>query len=144
MAQRFDTFEDFWPYYVRAHSKKSTRLLHLLGTSAAVTSAATGLVTGRLAYLLAAPVIGYAPAWFAHFVFEGNVPATFGHPLWSLKADFVMMSKMVCGTMDAEVERVMAAHQKKSNGAAAEPPAGISVDRMPPINVTHGPSGAAN
>lgn len=127
MAQRFESFDDFWPFYVRAHSKKSTRILHFLGTSAGVTSAAAGLLTGRLAMLLAAPILGYGPAWIGHFVFEGNVPATFGHPLWSLKADFVMFSKMLRGTMDDEVERVMG-REREDVGAE---------DGLPRINVPH-------
>ena len=53
-------------------------------------------------------VIGYACAWYSHFFIEGNKPATFGHPLYSFAADWVMISKMVRGTMDAEVERVTA------------------------------------
>ena len=36
---------------------------------------------------------------------EGNVPATFGNPLWSLRGDFEMVYRMITGTMDAEVER---------------------------------------
>ena len=127
MSQRFETFEDFWPFYVRAHSKKTTRMLHFLGTSAGVTSAIAGALTGKLGWVLAAPVLGYGPAWIGHFVFEGNVPATFGHPLWSLRADFVMLSKMLRGTMDAEVERVMQREREHHETS----------DDMPRINVPH-------
>ncbi len=138
MAQRFESFDEFWTFYVRAHSKKSTRVLHFVGTSLGVGSAALGLMSGRLALLAAAPVLGYLPAWVGHFVFEGNIPATFGNPLWSLKADFVMFSKMVNGTMDAEVERVMRAARE---GNGTHQPDG---DSIPPINVSYEPSDPLN
>lgn len=99
------SYEEFWPHYVRAHSKRTTRLIHAAGTTAAVASLAAFAVTGRARYLLAAPVVGYAPAWYSHFFIEGNVPATFGNPLWSLRGDFEMIYRMITGTMDAEVER---------------------------------------
>jgi hypothetical protein len=114
-----NSFEQFWPFYVRAHSSKWNRRLHFVGTSAAVALGASGLLTGRLSLLLAAPVVGYGPAWIGHFLVEGNVPATFGHPLWSLRADFVMWRKMLAGTMDAEVARVLAS---ESTSAPSETP----------------------
>jgi hypothetical protein len=101
------SFEEFWPYYVRAHSKKATRVVHFVGTSTAMLCLAGGLLTKKRWLLLAAPVAGYGAAWFSHFFIEGNKPATFGHPLWSLKADFVMWKKMIDGSMDAEVEKWM-------------------------------------
>ena len=107
MSKEMKTFEEFWPYYVRAHSEKGNRRLHFVGTSAALALAAGGVLLRRPSMLLLAPVVGYGCAWIGHFFIEGNVPATFGHPLWSLKADFVMWSKMLDGSMDAEVERVM-------------------------------------
>ena len=69
--------------------------------------------------LALAPVLGYGSAWIGHFFVEGNVPAAFGHPLWSLRADMRMWTKIVAGTMDAEVERVMADAQA-ADAASAE------------------------
>jgi hypothetical protein len=51
------------------------------------------------------PLIGYAFAWFSHFFVEHNKPATFGHPFYSLAADYVMVFKMLTGRMGAEVEK---------------------------------------
>lgn len=115
------TYEEFWPYYVRAHSQKVTRVLHAIGSSAALLAVGAAVLTGKKKFLLAAPVLGYGPAWFSHFVIEGNKPATFGHPLWSLRGDFEMISRMLAGTMDAEVERCAA-----MQGAPAEAPAAVT------------------
>ncbi len=116
------TFEEFWPFYVREHANKTNRMLHFVGTTLAMGSVAAGLLTGKKAFFLAAPVLGYGFAWAGHFLVEGNKPATFKYPAWSLRGDFVMWGKIVAGKMDAEVERV-----KKSNGVAeAQPPTVVS------------------
>ncbi len=125
------SFEDFWPFYVRAHASETNRMLHFAGLTLAMGSVAAGLLTRRLSFFLAAPVVGYGLSWIGHYGVEGNVPATFGHPAWSLRGDFVMWWKTLNGTMGAEVERVM-----KSNGvhpeAAAEAAPGTA--RVPQTN----------
>lgn len=108
-----ETFEEFWPFYVREHRKKLTRQFHFVGTTLALGCAAGALLTRRRWLLALAPIAGYGPAWFSHFFVEKNRPATFKHPLWSLQADFVMWAKMLRGTMDAEVERVLAESSPK-------------------------------
>lgn len=113
-GERFQSFEEFWPFYVKEHSKKSTRILHFVGTTGAMGCVAGAVLLRKPWLLLAAPVVGYGPAWFSHFFIEKNRPATFTYPAWSLRADFVMWKKTLDGTMDAEVERVLA------NAAAAE------------------------
>ena len=105
--QDFRTFEEFWPFYVKEHQKKATRILHFIGTTGAMACVAGGLLTKRRWLLAVAPVVGYGPAWVSHFFVEGNKPASFKHPLWSLRADLVMWSKMVRFQMNDEVERVL-------------------------------------
>lgn len=96
------TFEEFWPYYVRAHSRPRTRLLHAIGSILALGCIAGAIVYSRWLFL-AAPLIGYSFAWYAHFFVEHNKPATFGHPFYSLAADYVMLWKILTGRMSAEV-----------------------------------------
>jgi hypothetical protein len=98
------TFSDFWPYYVRAHARPRTRLLHAIGSILALACIVAAFVTSAW-FLLAAPLIGYSFAWYAHFFVEHNKPATFGHPFYSLAADYVMLWKIVTGKMDAEVAK---------------------------------------
>lgn len=107
----FKTFEDFWPFYVREHDNPVNRTLHFIGTTLAVGSLTAGLLTGRRSLMLAAPVLGYGFAWLGHFAVEGNRPATFKYPAWSLRGDFVMWWKIATGAMDAEIERA-----RTSNG----------------------------
>jgi hypothetical protein len=116
--ERMQSFEEFWPYYVGEHLNPTTRKLHFVGTTAALGCVAWGILLGKKKYLWpAALVAGYGPAWFSHFFIEKNKPATFKYPAWSLYADFVMWSKMIQGTMDAEVERVIADREAKASQA---------------------------
>ena len=120
----FRTFEEFWPFYVKEHSKKATRVLHFIGTTTAMACVAGGLLTKKRWLLAVAPIAGYGGAWFSHFFIEHNKPATFKYPLWSLRADFVMWSKMVRFQMDDEVERVLREEREEQaarEAAAAEP-----------------------
>ena len=135
--QEFRTFEEFWPFYVMEHQKKATRALHFIGTTAAMACVAGGLLTKRRWLLAVAPVAGYAPAWFSHFVIEKNKPASFKYPVWSLRADLVMWSKIVRFQMGDEVERIRREEEQRevaerevarSNDGAA--PAGSPSDAV--------------
>jgi len=86
----YRSFEEFWPFYLREHSKPGTRIFHYVGTSLVVALALAALITGRWWLLLAMPVAGYAFAWLSHAAIEHNRPATFTYPAWSLRADFKM------------------------------------------------------
>lgn len=119
MSERFQSFEEFWPFYVKEHAKKATRTMHFVGTTAALGCLAWGLVLRKRWLIALAPVAGYGPAWISHFFIEKNKPATFKYPLWSLYADFVMWSKIIQGTMDAEVDRVLSEQESRgrTNGS---------------------------
>lgn len=96
------SFADFWPHYVRAHSRRPTRVLHAIGSVSALLCVALAIFVSPW-FLLAAPAIGYGFAWYGHFCVEHNRPATFGHPFYSLAADYVMVWKMITGRMRDEV-----------------------------------------
>lgn len=118
-GERIESYEEFWPFYVREHSKKSTRVLHFVGTTAALSLLGYAILKRRPALIPLTLVAGYGPAWIGHFFIEKNRPATFKYPLWSFISDFKMLGKMIAGTMDAEVEQAMRAAQ--ANGASHEP-----------------------
>jgi hypothetical protein len=108
MITKPKSFAEFWDFYIKEHSKPATRVLHFIGTSLGLLLLVWFIVNGRWYYFPLFPVVGYAFAWFAHFVIEKNRPATFKHPLWSFISDFKMMWYMLTGRMRREVERVSA------------------------------------
>ena len=56
---RYSTFAEFWPFYLREHSRPRTRALHYIGTTLVVLIAIFAVLTGRWWWLLAMPVAGY-------------------------------------------------------------------------------------
>jgi hypothetical protein len=86
----FDTFADFYPYYLGEHRDRTCRRLHFVGTSLALVCLVMLVTTGRPQYLLYGLLCGYAFAWIGHAVFEKNKPATFKYPVYSFIGDWAM------------------------------------------------------
>lgn len=86
----FNSFKEFYPYYLAEHADKTCRIMHYIGSSLVLLVLAYVLVTQSWWALLLVPVIGYGFAWLGHFAFEHNRPATFKHPWYSLMGDWVM------------------------------------------------------
>ena len=103
------TFAEFWPAYVRAHSKAATRWVHCVGTIVGWMLLGAAVAVHRWWWIAAALVISYALAWLSHFLIEHNRPATFDHPLWSWWADQRMVFLTLIGRMDSEVQKYAAA-----------------------------------
>ena len=95
--KRIPTFAAFWPFYLSQHAVPLCRHLHFVGTVAILSNAVFAVVTMRPLFLLLTPLLGYGPAWIAHFVIEKNRPATFTYPVWSLLGDFKMFGGMLTG-----------------------------------------------
>jgi Predicted membrane protein len=99
----YRSFEEFWPFYLREHSRPRTRAFHYVGTSLVVALALAALITGRWWLLLVMPVAGYAFAWVSHAAIEHNRPATFTYPAWSLRADFKMWWLWLTGRLGPDL-----------------------------------------
>ena len=96
-VKRFNSFAEFYPYYLSEHSDSTCRRMHFIGTTLVIFILALTIGRGAWMLLWALPVAGYSFAWVGHFFFERNRPATFQHPFYSLLGDFVMYRDMILG-----------------------------------------------
>ena len=94
---RFNSFAEFYPYYLGEHSNPVCRRLHFVGTSLVIALLAYALASANGWLLLVVPVAGYGFAWAGHFFFEKNRPATFTYPFYSLLGDFALYRDMLLG-----------------------------------------------
>ena len=93
----FRNFQEFYPFYLGEHADRTSRRLHVIGTSLAVLQWLMAVGAARPWLLLTGFVTGYAFAWVGHFFFEKNRPATFKYPLYSLRGDFAMARDVLTG-----------------------------------------------
>jgi hypothetical protein len=83
----FNSFKEFYPYYLNEHSNQTCRQLHFVGSTLVLVLMVLGFWTSKTGYFFMMPIAGYAFAWVGHFFFEQNKPATFKYPLYSLIGD---------------------------------------------------------
>jgi hypothetical protein len=94
---RYQSFAEFYPFYLSEHSRRETRRIHFVGSALALLCLLWALLSGEARWFLAAVICGYAFAWFGHFFFEKNRPATFKYPLYSLMGDWKMFWQILTG-----------------------------------------------
>jgi hypothetical protein len=96
---KFNSFSEFWPYYLSEHSNPLNQKLHALGTTVGLFLLAMVFIKGEPLFLIPALVSGYFFAWVGHFGIEHNRPATFTYPLWSFIGDFKMYGLFITGRL---------------------------------------------
>ncbi|CAA0102417.1 DUF962 domain-containing protein [Zhongshania aliphaticivorans] len=95
--QHFNSFAEFYPFYLNEHVNKTCRRLHFVGSTLVLSLLVSTVISQNWALLWLLPIIGYGFAWVGHFFFEHNKPATFKHPLYSFIGDWVMAKDMLIG-----------------------------------------------
>ena len=96
-AKKYDTFAEFYPFYLSEHSDPTCRRLHFTGSTLALLCLVALIVTRNPWWLLAGILCGYGFAWVGHFAFEKNQPASFKQPLFSLMGDWKMFWQILTG-----------------------------------------------
>jgi len=114
----YRSFREFYPFYLGEHSHPVCRRLHVVGTTIALASQLRVLVSflPSLLVRLNQPILSaklnalriagggkrqlriavlgilqaYVWAWIGHFIYEGNRPATFKHPIYSFMGDCML------------------------------------------------------
>jgi hypothetical protein len=96
---RFESFTEFYPFYLGEHQNIYCRILHFVGSWCVIGAFVTLAYTSRWGYVWVLPLIGYSFAWVGHLVFEKNRPATFKYPLYSFAGDWVMWWQLLTGKL---------------------------------------------
>jgi len=102
-TERFHSFADFYPFYLREHKNPTCRALHYSGSISALLILSYALISGQTVLIFAALTAGYGQAWVGHFFFEHNRPATFKYPLWSFIGDWVMLWDFLRGRLKQKI-----------------------------------------
>ena len=114
-APQFHSFKEFFPYYLAEHANPTCRKLHYIGTTLGTLAALYAIATLQPLYLLLYPLLGYGFAWFAHYKYEKNKPATFDYPLWSLLGDYKMYWLALTGRLKEPLYAGIKLHGKSAH-----------------------------
>lgn len=87
---KFNTFQEFYPFYLSEHAAKQTKLVHVWVTLVANIFGVLLILNGAWGWLAANILLAYGINWWSHFKFMGNNPTTFQHPVWSFMSDYKM------------------------------------------------------
>ena len=104
-APEYTSYAEFWPGYLRAHSRPMTRAVHYAGTALSIAFFGAALLTFDATYLLAAVVTPYGFAWASHVLIQGNKPVSFKYPVWSLVSGLRMFSLWLSGGLPSELAK---------------------------------------
>lgn len=94
---KFNSFKEFYPFYLSEHSKRSTKILHMIGSIGVILMISYSFYSSNTKILYYLPIVGYGFAWIGHFFFEKNRPATFTYPLYSFIGDWIMLKDIFSG-----------------------------------------------
>lgn len=105
MAPQFNSYDDFFLFYLQQHRNPANRALHVTGTSLGVLTVIVAIVLGHPWWAFLWLPIAYGCAWTGHLLLEKNRPATFGHPFWSFISDFRMVWLIFTGQLEKWMEK---------------------------------------
>ncbi len=125
MRFRFRNYNEFWPYYLRSHSRAITRGSHYLGIGVVFALAGIGIALDSWIYLAAAIPAGYMIALCGHILIEHNFPVTCFHPFWSIRSVFRMLFMAISGRLRIELLRWRVT-EKRGRNATPFPGSGSS------------------
>jgi hypothetical protein len=98
-------FAQFWPQYLHAHRRRSTRGAHYAGILFGASMTALAAATLDLWPLLIGIAGAFAITVGSHYVFEGRRPLLTAHPLLAAAADLRMFALAATGRLGAELAR---------------------------------------
>ena len=95
MTKKYNSFKEFYPFYLSEHLNPICRTLHFIGSLSVIGFIIISFFNIKMLFF--APLCGYGFAWVGHFFFEKNKPATFTYPLYSFIGDWAMFKDIIIG-----------------------------------------------
>ena len=78
--ERFQSFQEFYPFYLSEHKNKTSRTLHFIGTFLVFLLLGFFIAVQKEAkFWIALPLVGYGFAWVGHAFFEKNSVYNLSH-----------------------------------------------------------------
>ena len=72
MEKQYQSLKEFYPFYLSQHQNKTSRMLHIMGTSLFIFFFFGSFIFHEVNILLFSPIVAYGFAWIGHFFFEKN------------------------------------------------------------------------
>jgi hypothetical protein len=91
------TFEQFWPHYVRLHTRKATQRMHAAATLTCLGLLGAAVLLRSPWLAIAAPLCDYAIAQASHRLFETNRTTPWKNQLWHTRAELRMLRFVLTG-----------------------------------------------
>lgn len=99
-------YKDYWPEYLREHSRPATRLSHYIQTTFGGAAILYALWTFNIWLLIGVLGLIFIWALLTHLLIEKNKPAAATHPFWwSVANDLRMLFHFLTGTLKPELRR---------------------------------------
>ena len=93
------TFEEFWPIYVRMHSRKETQIAHAIGSLTSIACVASGIALRKPWLVAAGPLLDYGISQMSHRLFEKNKTMPWKNQVFHTRAEFRMLRLVLAGRM---------------------------------------------
>jgi hypothetical protein len=113
---------DFWPLYLRAHRRRSTRGVHYAATVLGMVMAAWAAIVLEPWAFFAGIGGGYVMAIGSHWLLERNHPLILVNPVWGAISDLRMFGLAMTGRLRGELAR----YDALSAGRDANPERGTA------------------
>ena len=102
---KYETIEEFWPFYLSEHQNPTNRNLHFIGSTLGLFWLGKAIQKKKPSYIALGLLSGYGCAWIGHFLVEKNKPASFKHPFLSFAGDWLMLATKVSGKLNDELAK---------------------------------------
>jgi hypothetical protein len=101
-----ETFQDFWPLYLRAHSSRVSRACHFTGLALSAATAGAMIACGMVFFLVLAVVPALLGAWLGHKLSPRHEHLADEHPDWAARADLKMFGLFLAGRLGQELDKL--------------------------------------